>query len=181
LNAGEPFDTRRIMRTVPFVPETKAVSKLLEDFRRTKVQIAIVLDEYGGTAGLVTIEDVLEELVGEIADEYDQAPPPAIHRIDENTLEVDGRVHVDEINEELGIHLPDQQDYDTIGGFVFSTLGKIPAVGEEFEHEQVHFRVMDAEPRRINRLRITVPRAGAGPAAPAGPGRPGGVSRAGGS
>lgn len=158
LNAEEPFDARKIMRAVPYVPETKTLAELLTEFRTTKVQLAIVLDEYGGTAGLVTIEDILEELVGEIDDEYDEEPPPAMSRIDEDTLEVDARVHIDEINEELEIQLPEEEDYETIGGFVFATLGKIPLVGDEFDHGNIHVQVLDAEARKINRLRIHVMR-----------------------
>jgi putative hemolysin len=158
LDARQPFDARTIMRSVPFVPETKTLDELLDEFRSKKVQIALVLDEYGGTAGLCTIEDILEELVGEIDDEYDQAPPTAISRIDENTLEVDARVHVREVNAELDLGLPEEADYETIGGFVFATLGKIPVAGEQFTHEQVHFQVIAAEPRKINRLRIQVQR-----------------------
>ena len=156
LNPGDPFDLRQIMRTAPCVPETKTLAELLAEFRATKVQIAIVLDEYGGTAGLATIEDILEELVGEIDDEYDQRPPPAMNRIDERTLEVDARVHISEINEELEIELPEEEDYETIGGFVFATLGKIPIAGEEFRHGHIRVQVVDAEPRRIKRLRIEV-------------------------
>lgn len=162
LNPGDAFDARRLMRIAPYVPESKSVMDLMDDFRQTKVQIAIVLDEYGGTAGLVTIEDILEELVGEIDDEYDQQPAPTILRIDDNTLEVDARVHVDEINEELKINLPDEDDYDTIGGFVFATLGKIPAVGEAIRHENVSVSVLAAEPRKITRVRVRVERDGEG-------------------
>jgi CBS domain containing-hemolysin-like protein len=156
VNAGEPFDMRKIMRTAPYVPETKTLDELLNEFRATKVQIAIVLDEYGGTAGLATLEDILEELVGEIADEYDQQPPPAMNRVDDDTLEVDARVHVSEINAELGLELPEEQDYETIGGYVFATLGKIPAVGEEFQQANLRVRILDAEPRRIKRLQLHV-------------------------
>jgi len=158
LKPDEPFQARRLMRLAPYVPQTKSISDLLDDFRRSRVQIAIVLDEYGGTAGLVTIEDILEELVGEIDDEYDQPPPPPMSRVDEDTLDVDARVRVDQINAELGLQIPDVQDYETIGGFVFSTLGRIPAAGEEFQHENVHFSVLSAEPRKINRLRVRVVR-----------------------
>lgn len=155
---SEAFDVRKMLRTVPFVPETKPIDQLLRQLRHEKVHIAIVLDEYGGTAGLVTIEDILEELVGEIDDEYDRQTPPEIKPIDKDTLEVDARVHVDDVNEALEIAIPDNGDYDTIGGFVFTRLGRIPDEGEEFAHENVHFLVIDAEPRRINRLRIHVQR-----------------------
>ena len=156
LKPDDPFDARALMRSVPYVPETKSIHQLLQEFRQSKVQIAIVLDEYGGTAGLVTLEDILEELVGEIADEYDTEEPPSLERIDETSLEVDARVHVDEINKELGIQLPEEEDYETIGGFVFSTLGKIPGAGEEFQYNGIHFRIVAAEPRKIRRIRIHV-------------------------
>lgn len=158
VDPARPFDARKVMRAVPYVPETKSLDELLEEFRTQKVQIAIVLDEYGGTAGIATIEDILEELVGEIDDEYDQRPPPAINRIDEHTLEVDARVSVSEVNAELDVELPEEEDYETIGGFVFATLGKVPAAGEEFTHENVRFQIVSAEPRKINRLRIHVQR-----------------------
>jgi putative hemolysin len=154
----EAFDVRRMLRPVQYIPETKTIGDLLREFRQKKVHIAVVLDEYGGTAGLVTIEDILEELVGEIDDEYDQSTPPPINRIDDDTLEVDARVHVSEINEELEVELPEDEDFETIGGFVFSKLGKIPAAGEEFAHENLRFRVISAEARKINRLRIRVVR-----------------------
>ncbi len=158
VDPSRPFDARKVMRTVPYVPETKNLDELLEEFRTKKVQIAIVLDEYGGTAGLATIEDILEELVGEIDDEYDQRPPPAINRIDDATLEVDARVSVSEINAELDVELPEDEAYETIGGFVLTTMGKVPAVGEEFLHSNVRFQVVSAEPRKINRLRVEVQR-----------------------
>lgn len=156
LDHSAPFDASRTMRAVRYVPETKTLADLLREFQASKVQIAIVLDEYGGTAGLVTIEDILEELVGEIDDEYDEEPPPPMNRIDSKTLEVDGRVHIDEINSELDIELPEEEDYETIAGFVFATLGKIPAVGEELTHKNIHIKIVDAEARKINRLRLHV-------------------------
>ncbi|MGE0481412.1 MAG: hemolysin family protein [Phycisphaerae bacterium] len=154
LEPGEPFDARRIMRNAPYVPATKTIDALLNEFRAAKVQIAIVLDEYGGTAGLVTIEDILEELVGEIDDEYDQPAAPTLRRVDDETIEVDARVHVSEVNEELGIALPEDADYETIGGYVCTTLGRIPAAGDEFTRANVRFEVLDAEPRKVNRVRI---------------------------
>ena len=157
-DADNGFEIRKMMRTVPYVPETKTIDHLLREFRQERVHIAIVLDEYGGTAGLVTIEDIIEELVGEIDDEYDMNAPPMIKPIDGDTLEVDARVHIDEVNEELEIELPDDEDYETIGGFVFSELGKIPEKGEEFHYRNIHVVVLEAEPRRINRLRIHVTR-----------------------
>ncbi len=158
VNSPEQFDLRRAIRTVPFVPEAKSVDALLRELRQRRVHMAIVLDEYGGTAGLVTIEDVLEELVGEIADEFDTGGLEPIQHVDANTLEVDARVPVRDVNEELDIELPEDGAYDTIGGFVSATLGKIPARDEEVRHENIRVRVLEADVRRIRRLRIHVER-----------------------
>ena len=152
----EPFELAKIMRQVQFIPESKLVRELLREFQAKKVHIAIVLDEYGGTAGLVTIEDILEELVGEITDEYETEGPVELKRIDEQTVEVDARMRIDELNDELNIELPEDEDYETIGGFVFSTLGKIPSVGETCAHQNVGIQVIGAEPRRITHLRLRI-------------------------
>ncbi len=143
-----------LLREPYFVPETKHVDDLLEEFQRTRNHMAIVLDEYGGVSGLVTIEDVLEEIVGEIVDEYDPELVEGIRRIDERTAEVLGRVHVDEANERLGLMLPDDGDYDTVAGLVFHELGRIPTVGEQVTYAGVRFTVLEASRRRIERLRI---------------------------
>jgi len=156
INHVDHFDPIEMMRKVPYVPESKRIPDLLAELREQKVHLAIVLDEYGGTAGLVTIEDILEEIVGEIADEYEVPEPEPIRRIDPNTIEVDARVHIDELNEELSTQLPEDEDYDTVGGFVFSALGKIPEAGEELCYHNITFRVIDAEERKINRLRVEV-------------------------
>lgn len=149
---------RDLLRGVPFVPETKTIDDLLRELRLERVHIAIVVDEYGGTAGVVTIEDILEELVGEIDDEYDDSEKPRIQRVDESTLIVDARASLYDVCNELEISLPEDGDYETIGGFLFTAMGKIPVRGEEFTHENVHFSVVEAEARRINRLRIHVAR-----------------------
>ncbi|HUW84202.1 MAG TPA: hemolysin family protein [Phycisphaerae bacterium] len=154
LDSGQPFDARKVMRRVPFVPESKSLPDLLHEFQERKVHLAIVLDEYGGTAGLVTIEDILEELVGEITDEYEPPEPEPLVRVGPDQLEVDGRVRVDQINDELSVELPEDEDYDTVAGFVFSTLGRIPKGGEQFSYENLRFTVLDAGPRKINRLAI---------------------------
>lgn len=156
LDGTEPFDPIRLMRKVPFVPETKRVPDLLQELREQKVHLAIVLDEYGGTAGLITIEDILEEIVGEIADEYEEAEPEPIRRIAPNMIEVDARLHIDELNDELKIDLPEDEDYDTVGGFIFSEMGRIPAPGEAYQYSNIRFEVLEAEERKINRLRVEV-------------------------
>ncbi len=158
----EVFDVTKVMRPALFIPETKLLRDLLHEFQEEKVHIAVVLDEYGGTAGIVTIEDILEELVGEIVDEYESEEPAPLRRIDDETVEVDARMSIDDVNDELDIELPEDEDYETIGGFVFSTLGRIPKAGEHCEFRNVAIQVIAAEPRRITRLRmrVTPPSAG---------------------
>ena len=156
LENGSPFDLTAVMRKVLFIPEAKLVRDMLREFQDQKLHIAVVLDEYGGTAGLVTIEDILEELVGEISDEYDPTAPAELKRIDEHTVELDARMRIDDVNHELKIELPEDEDYETIGGFVFSQLGKVPKVGEGCQHENVTIEVIGAEPRRVTRVRLEV-------------------------
>lgn len=149
-----PFTLGEVMRKPQFIPETKSVRELLREFQERKVHIAIVLDEYGGTAGLVTIEDILEELVGDITDEYDATAPQELKRLDDSTVEVDARMRIADLNDQLNLELPEDMDYETLGGFVFSTLGKIPTVGEHFQADGMTIHVVAAEPRRITRLRL---------------------------
>jgi CBS domain containing-hemolysin-like protein len=119
--------------------------------------MAVVLDEYGGTAGLVTIEDVVEEIVGEIVDEYERAPAAPVRRLDARSFEVEARVHIDQLKRELSVALPEHKDYETIGGFVLTRLGYIPKPGEVLEHDGLRITVLEAEERRIKRLRIDLP------------------------
>lgn len=153
---SRPFQLTTVMREALFIPESKPVRELLREFQQKRVHIAVVLDEYGGTAGLVTIEDILEELVGDITDEYDTSKPAELVQVDEHTAEVDARMRVDELNDELDIELPDEEDFETIGGFVFSKLGRIPSVGEKVEHDNVTVRVIAADARRILRVRLEI-------------------------
>jgi len=146
----------QLLRPALFVPDTKRLDALLEEFQQSRNHMAVVLDEYGGVCGLVTIEDVLEEIVGEIDDEYDDDLVDGIKNIDDRTAEALARVRIDEVNERLGIHLPEDGDFDTIGGFVFSHLGHIPSVGEQVMIEDVRLTVMDVTRRRIERVRIEV-------------------------
>src|SRR5262249_10236267 len=113
----EKFDVRAAMRPPYFVPETTLLKDLLSNFRLQKVHIAIVLDEYGGTAGVVTIEDGLEELVGDISDEHEPSEPAMLKQVSENTWEADARVYVNELNRTVGLNLPEDQGYDTLAGF----------------------------------------------------------------
>ncbi len=151
---GEQFKLRDKIRDAYFVPESKPLRALLHEFQNQKLHIAVVLDEYGGTAGIVTLEDILEELVGEITDEYEETPPEPIKKIDQNTIEADARTYIDDLNDQLELNLPEDEDYETIGGFVFSRLGYIPKTGENFDYENLKFTIASAEARRIKRIRI---------------------------
>ncbi len=151
-----PFELRKLMRKAFYIPESKPVPDLLAELKKQKVHMAIVLDEYGGTAGIVTLEDILEELVGELADEYETPEPIGIEKISETTYEIDARTRIDDLEDEIDIEIPDDKDYETIGGFVFSRLGRIPRVGETCKHENITLEVIEAEPRRITRLRMTI-------------------------
>jgi CBS domain containing-hemolysin-like protein len=158
LATGDPNSrtpVRELVRKPLFVPETKAVDDLLEMFQQLRTHIAVVLDEYGGVSGLVTIEDVLEEIVGEIDDEYDPESVDEIECIDERTCEALGRTHIDEINEAMNLELPEDGDYETIGGLVFSELGRIPQTGESVVwQDKVRISVLEATKRRVDRVRI---------------------------
>jgi CBS domain containing-hemolysin-like protein len=145
-----------LLRPPFFVPESKAVDDLLQEFQRSRNHIAVVMDEFGGVSGLVTIEDVLEEIVGEIADEHDDAAGDGIKPINKQSCEALARVHIHEINEQLGLHLPDDEHFDTIGGFVFHQLGRIPHAGEEITYDGVKIKVLEAARRRIHRVAVEV-------------------------
>lgn len=150
----EQFDARRIMRPAFFVPESKLLGDLLKDFRLQKVHIAMVLDEYGGTSGLVTIEDILEELVGDISDEHEPHEPAMFVRLGERSAEVDARIYIGDLNRSMGMNLPEEAGYDTLGGFISTTMGRIPSSGTTFEHANVRYTILDAEPQKVNRVRI---------------------------
>jgi CBS domain containing-hemolysin-like protein len=154
---GEPtvqFELRAIMRAPFFLPESKRLRDVLAEFRQQEVNIAIVLDEYGGTAGLISIEDVLEELVGEITDEHEAIESATFKRIDGSTAEVDARMLIEELNRLLGTQLPEDGGYDTLGGFVSTHLGRIPEAGMEFEALGAIFHILQAEPQRVTRVRV---------------------------
>ncbi|KPJ52821.1 MAG: hypothetical protein AMS16_05895 [Planctomycetes bacterium DG_58] len=141
-----------------FVPETKPIAELLREFQAKKLQFAIVVDEYGGTAGVVTVEDIVEEIVGEIDDEYDRRTQILLRRLDEHTVEADGRCRIDDLNDVLHVQIPEDAEYDTIGGFAVSVLGHIPKKGETFQHKDVEFEILDVDERRVKKLRAQVPR-----------------------
>ncbi len=137
-----------------FVPESKRASDLLKEFQRKKIHMAIVVDEYGGTAGLVTIEDLLEEIVGEIQDEYDIEEPLIVKENDSNWI-FDAMVRIEEVNEEMGIDLEADNGIETLGGFVFERLGEVPEEGDSVLADHVKLEVTDVEGKRIKKVRIS--------------------------
>ncbi len=152
----ETFDIRQIMRPCYFVPESKNLRDIFREFRGKKLHVAIVLDEYGGTLGMITFEDAIEQIVGQIADEYELSEPPLIRQLDSKTLEADGRMRIDELNDEYKFGVPESEDYETISGFLFSSLGRIPATGESFQFQNLRFSILDATERKINRVRVEI-------------------------
>jgi CBS domain containing-hemolysin-like protein len=162
VNSGGSLRERKVreaMRKPLFVPETMGVADLLSQLKQAKVHMAIVLDEYGGTAGLITVEDILEEIVGDIDDEHDDDDEESALRVvaEQSIVEVSGRARITEVNTALGAAgLPQHDDYDTVAGYLFSKLGRIPLVGEKAEVDGVEFTVLRGDARRIDRLRLRV-------------------------
>jgi putative hemolysin len=150
---GAEVDLQEILRPAMMVPETKDLAALLTEFRRTNQHMAIVIDEYGNMEGIVTLEDLLEEIVGEIEDEFD-LPDETVEQVDEDTIRIDGTFTIDNFNEQFRVGLPDE-DYHTVGGFVFGALGRPAEPGDEVEHEGVAFHVDAVEGQRIHRLTVT--------------------------
>ena len=153
----EDFDLKAIMRQVLFVPPSMAVLDLLLQMRQTRIHMAIVVDEYGGTDGLVTIEDLVEEIVGEIEDEHDRADEPIMVDGPGGTLIADARTTIEMLEGRLGriVSNEEREDIDTLGGLVFSLAGRVPVRGELIAHPSgLEFEVLDADPRRIKKLRL---------------------------
>ncbi|GAB5497350.1 MAG: hypothetical protein Phyf2KO_24300 [Phycisphaerales bacterium] len=157
---GTPFRLENVVRNALFVPEQKAVRELLSELVTHKVHLAMVADEYGGTSGLVTIEDIIEEVFGEIRDEYDEGEddePSISIDLGERRADADAALRVDDANDELealGVEIPESDEYDTLGGFVVTTLGHIAEVGETMQLENVTVRVTESSPTRV--LRVTI-------------------------
>jgi putative hemolysin len=149
---GSSHPITGLVRPAMVVPETKRVPELLREFQRRQQQIAIVVDEYGGTAGLVTIEDLLEEIVGEIRDEYDVESEPVVEEGD-GAYVFSAKVSIDDVNERLGVHI-EPQGFETVGGYVLTRTGRVPAVGESFELDGMSVEVLEAERRRIHKVRF---------------------------
>jgi putative hemolysin len=146
-------DMEALVRPAYMVPETKDLGALLTEFRRTNQHMAIVIDEYGSMEGIVTLEDLLEEIVGEIEDEFD-LPDETIERIDEDTIRIDGTFPIDDFNEQFDCDLPDE-DYHTVAGYVFGELGRTAEPGDEVRHNGLLFSVDSVEGQRIDRLQVT--------------------------
>jgi CBS domain containing-hemolysin-like protein len=140
-----------LMRSAYFVPESKRVSELLKEMQRRQAQMAVVVDEYGGTAGLVTVEDLLEEIVGEIRDEYDVESETVVEEAD-GSFVFSGKVNVDEVRDRLGVEI-EREGFETVGGFLLSHLGRMPYVGEMIEVGGLRFEVLEVERRRITKVR----------------------------
>jgi putative hemolysin len=145
-----------LVRPAYVVPETKDLAALLTEFRRTNQHMAIVVNEYGGMEGIVTLEDLLEEIVGEIEDEFD-LPDESVEQVDEDTIRIDGTFPIDDFNEQFGVELP-IEDYHTMAGFVFGLLGRAPQEGDELEWDGLRFEVVEVEGSRIDRLAVTFER-----------------------
>jgi putative hemolysin len=150
-----PFDINSIMRPMKYVPASKKVDELLHQMQTEKVHMMIVLDEYGGTAGLVTLEDLLEEIVGEIRDEYDLAEEEPLQILNDHEAVVDARYSMGELNERLQLGLEESDDYDSVGGYIYATLGEVPEAGATFKSGKVQWTVDQLDGRRIVRVRLS--------------------------
>jgi magnesium and cobalt transporter len=154
----ERFDMREYMRPAVFVPESKRLNVLLKEFRRNRNHMAIVVDEYGGVSGLCTIEDVIEQIVGEIDDEFDVEDDQNIRRDAERQFSVRGVTRIAEFNEYFGARLSEAEGFDTVAGLLMKQLGRLPRRGESVSIDGFEFRVLRADRRRIDTLRVVAPR-----------------------
>src|ERR1700704_391499 len=154
LSSSQKFDMDKVLRPIEFAPEQKKVDELLHDMRTKKVHMMIVVDEYGGTAGLVTLEDLLEEIVGEIRDEYDSAETEQLQIINDHEARVDAGFPLEELNERLHLGIEESGDYDSVGGYVHSMLGKIAETGDSFSAGRAKWIVEKVRGRRIETIRL---------------------------
>ncbi|WP_210372439.1 transporter associated domain-containing protein, partial [Borreliella garinii] len=147
------IDLKDIMRKVMFVPESKKTDSLLKEFQENHVHIAIVVDEYGGVSGLVTLEDILEEIVGDIQDEFDNELDEIV-RLDDGSYLCDARILIEDLNEKLNLNLPNG-DFDTLGGFVYDLFGRIPLKNEKVEYNNLVFSIKNMHQRNIKVIKIS--------------------------
>ena len=152
-NRKKNFNLRKLVREAYFVPEQKKIDDLLRHFQKERIHMALVVDEYGGIAGLVTLEDVIEEIVGEIQDEYDEEQP-MIETIDESTFIVDGRVDLEDLNDELHLNLPTEEGAETISGFILNLTGEMPQLNQTVQYNGCIFTVEEIDRNRILKVRI---------------------------
>ncbi|MFH1684047.1 MAG: hemolysin family protein, partial [Candidatus Margulisiibacteriota bacterium] len=156
LKAGTGENIKNILRPAVFIPEAKKVDELLHEMQTARTHLAIIVDEFGVSSGLVTLEDLIEEIVGEIHDEFEREEK-MIDNVDKNTFIVDGRMTLKDLNDELRLNLPEEEkEYDTIGGFVFSQLGRAPSVGQVVRFEDLLISIERVLKRRITRVKITI-------------------------
>lgn len=151
VNEQEDFQIKSLAREIMIIPENKFISDLLNDFTSAKNQIAAVVDEHGGIAGIVTVEDIIEEIVGEIYDEFDEAPIPELIKIDDYTLNVSSQIDIEDINEKYDLDIPNE-DFQTLGGYVFGLLGREPEIGDKVEDRNLSFEVIELDGIRISRV-----------------------------
>jgi len=155
-SSDEPFDVRKLARKPFFVPESKRIDELLREFRRRKLHIAVVVDEYGGVSGIVCMENIIEEIIGDIQDEFDNETED-IQELDGGEWLCDARVNLEDLSEHLGIEFP-AEDFDTLGGFVFDLFGKIPVKYEKAAWDGHDFIIQDVEGHKINSVKIVTSR-----------------------
>ena len=151
---GEEFNIEKCIRPISIVPENKFISDLLNDLITSKNQVAAVVDEHGGIAGIATIEDILEEIVGEIYDEFDEVDNDEFLKINENTINLDAKYEIEELNQKYDLDIP-TDDFDTIGGYVFGLLGREPEIGDVVEDRNISYKVLELDGIRISRLEMT--------------------------
>ncbi|MGA1868023.1 MAG: hemolysin family protein [bacterium] len=159
LNVGaeeKKNDIVNYIKKAHYVPETKKVDDLLTEMKKTKHHIAIVVDEYGGTSGVISIEDILELIVGEIQDEYDEEEPPPMIKLSDNNYLFSAGISIDEVNEELNITIPEEEDYDTLGGFLCALFGRIPSQGDTMKWENLLFKIDKVERKRILQVGVNI-------------------------
>ena len=153
---SEPFDIDQVIRPAVVVPESKRVDRLLKEFREERYHMSIVVDEFGGVSGLVTIEDILEEIVGEIEDEFDDEEELDIRKLSKHTFSIKALTTIDEFNQSFGTSFSDEE-VDTVGGLVMTSFGHLPSRGETVEIDGYNFKVTSADNRRVIQVQVTVP------------------------
>ena len=156
----EEISLRSICRKAYFIPETKTTADLLKEFKMRRVHMAVAVDEYGGTSGIITIEDILEEIVGEIQDEHDPVEQSGISRLDDGSYIFDARSHIEDVEEELNVQIP-RGEYDTLGGFLSHLLGHVPVQGEQGQYGTILFTVEEADARKVSTIKVSIAEEGA--------------------